>query len=248
MTKIAIIGGSGLNKLSILEKPSIIKAHNVFGEPSSDISSGTIEGKEVLILARHGSEHTIPPSQVNYRANIRALKDAGCTHILSTTACGSLKEEYKMGDFVIPDQFIDFTKKRINTFYDKFKPGMPVHAPMADPFNEYLRNILINACEKTKAQYHKVGTVVTIEGPRFSTRAESHMYRILNGDIINMTVATECTLANELEIPYATIALVTDYDCWKEDEESVSWETVLSNFKKKLPVLTTVLSHAVKHL
>ncbi len=248
MTKIGIIGGSGLNKVNILEKPSKVKAYNKFGEASSEILSGTIEGKEVLILTRHGLEHTIPPSQVNYRANIRALKDAGCTHILSTTACGSLKEAYKMGHFVIPDQFIDFTKNRINTFFDKFKPGMPIHTPMANPFDENLRKILTNACGNSKAEYHETGTVVTIEGPRFSTKAESNMYRILNGDIINMTVATECALANELEIPYATIALVTDYDCWKEDEEPVSWEVVLGNFNKKLPVMTSILRKAIKCL
>jgi len=244
--KIGIIGGSGLGKLNLFQNYKEIEVETIYGKPSAAFISGSISGKEVLILGRHGREHTIPPSQVNFRANIMALKEAGCTHILATTACGSLREEVKMGDFVVVDQFIDFTKRRINTFFDAFEPGIAKHEPMATPFDEYLREVYIKASEIVGVRFHKKGTVITIEGPRFSTRAESHMFRMWGADVINMTVATEASLAKEAGIPYAAIALSTDYDCWKEDEEHVSWEKVSENFNKSMPVMTGILVKAIE--
>lgn len=244
--KIGIIVGSGLGKLNLFQNYKELDVTTTYGKPSASLISGSLLGKEVLILARHGREHTIPPSMVNYRANVAALKESGCTHILATTACGSLKEEIKMGDFVILDQFIDFTRRRINTFYDSFEPGTAHHEPMADPFDEYLRNTLINAAAITNASFHKKGTVVTIEGPRFSTRAESHLFRLWGADVINMTIATETALAKEAGIPYAAIAVSTDYDCWKNDGESVSWEKVFENFNKSLGKVTDILLKAIE--
>lgn len=243
--KIGIIGGSGLGKLNLFENYKELWPQTVYGKTGAPLISGSINGKDVLILARHGREHTIPPSQVNYRANIMALKNEGCTHILATTACGSLREEIDMGHFVVPDQFIDFTRRRINTFFDAFEPGIACHEPMAEPFDAYLRNILIEAAENQGATCHKKGTVITIEGPRFSTKAESHMFRAWGADIINMTVATETALAKEAHIPYAAIALSTDYDCWKDDGESVTWEKVFENFNKSMPVMTGILLKAI---
>jgi len=243
--KIGIIGGSGLGKLNLFSNTKDIIVKTSYGAPSAPLLSGIINGKEVLILARHGREHTIPPSMVNYRANIMALKEAGCTHIFATTACGSMKEEIKMGDFVVLDQFIDFTKRRINTFFDSFEPGIAKHEPMADPFDAHLRSVLISACEKSGVSFHKSGTVITIEGPRFSTRAESKMFRMWGADVINMTIATEAALAKEAQIPYAAVALSTDYDCWKDDEEHVSWEKVFENFNKSLPLMTQILLNAI---
>lgn len=244
--KIGIIGGSGLGKLNLFENSKDLIVQTAFGDPSAPLLTGNIGGIEIVILARHGREHTIPPTQVNYRANISALKQVGCTHILATTACGSMKEEIMMGDFVVLDQFIDFSKRRINTFFDKFEPGLAMHEPMADPFDEHLRNAYINAATEMKVRFHKTGTVITIEGPRFSTRAESKMFRMWGADVINMTIATEASLAKEAKIPYAAIALSTDYDCWKEDEVSVSWEKVFENFNKSLPLMTDIILKAIK--
>jgi 5'-methylthioadenosine phosphorylase len=171
---------------------------------------------------------------VNNRANIWVIRELGCTHILATTACGSLREEIKRGDLVILDQFIDFTRHREVTFHDEFANGELNHTPMADPFNNNLREKLIQKASELKLKYHPSGTVVTIEGPRFSTRAESKMFRSWGADVINMSVAPECILANELKIPYAAIALSTDYDCWKTDEEPVTWEEVLKVFNQNV--------------
>lgn len=206
---------------------------------------GKISGVEVVLLGRHGREHTIPPSQVNYRANIQALKDIGCTHIFATTAVGSLREEIGRGDLIILDQFIDFTRQRKTTFHETFEPHEPIHTPMADPFDSILRNILINACSKLGLTFHKFGTVVTIEGPRFSTRSESNMFRTLGADIINMSVATEAILANEARIPYAAIAMSTDYDCWKQDELPVTWDAILEVFKSNSDKVTRLLLEAI---
>ena len=244
--KIGIIGGSGLGKLNLFENYKEITVGTDYGDASAPIINGTIGGVEVMILARHGREHTIPPSQVNYRANISALKKAGCTDIIATTACGSLREEIMMGDFVILDQFIDFTRMRKSTFFEKFIPGAPNHESLADPFDEYLRCALINAASALNVKCHKKGTVISIEGPRFSSRAESKMFRMWGADVINMTIATEAILAKEAKIPYAAVALSTDYDCWKEDGENVSWEKVFENFNKSLPIMTNILLNAIK--
>jgi len=243
--KIGIIGGSGLDNPHIFEDPRDETVITPYGEPSSPLKHGKIGGVAVALLARHGREHTIPPTQVNYRANIHALKQAGCTHILATTAVGSLREEIGRGDLVIIDQFIDFTKQRNLTFHESFEPHAPMHTPMADPFNEDLRKLLISKCELLGYTHHKKGTVVTIEGPRFSTRAESRMFRLWGADIINMSVAVEAILANEAGVPYAAVAMSTDYDCWKTDEEPVSWDAILDVFTKNAEKVTNLLIHVV---
>jgi len=243
--KIGIIGGSGLDNPNLFVDPVDIEVNNQWGKPSSCLKLGKISGVDVVLLSRHGREHTIPPSQVNYRANIQALKDVGCTHILATTAVGSLREEIGRGDLIILDQFIDFTRQRKTTFHETFEPHEPIHTPMADPFDPILRNILINVCSRQGLTFHKFGTVVTIEGPRFSTRSESKMFRTLGADIINMSVATEATLANEAGIPYAAVAMSTDYDCWKQDELPVSWDAILAVFKSNADKVTNLLLEAI---
>lgn len=247
MIKLGIIGGSGLDDPDILKDAKEIEATTPYGKPSSSFKIGKIGRVEVVLLARHGRKHEIPPSQVNYRANIYALKKLGCTHILATTACGSLKEEIGRGHLVILDQFIDFTRHRKITFHEKFTDG-PKHTPMATPFNENLRNILIKTCKELKLVHHKAGTVITIEGPRFSTRAESKMFKSWGADVINMSIAPEVTLANELSIPYAAIAMSTDYDCWKSDEKPVTWEQVLEIFNKNADNVKKVLINAISKI
>jgi len=245
MVKIGIIGGSGLDNPDILKNAKDVEVKTLHGKPSSHLKVGKIGKVDVVLLARHGREHTIPPTHVNNRANIHALKQAGCTHILATTACGSLREEIGRGDLVILDQFIDFTRHRHISFYEKFEPHKPVHTTMAEPFNENLRKLLIESCKELKLKYHPKGTLVTIEGARFSTKAESKMFRIWGADVINMSIAPECALANELGIPYATIAMSTDYDCWKIDEKPVTWEEILKvfgeNVTKVMKLLTTTI-------
>jgi len=227
--KIGIIGGSGLEDPKIIQNPIEKEIDTPYGKPSSSIVCGEISDIEVCILARHGKKHEITPTHINNRANIYALKKLGCTHIIATTAVGSLKEEIQRGDFVILDQFIDFTKHRPSTFYDTFK-DKPMHVSLAKPFSDFLREKIIYCCEEQGIKFHRLGTVVTIEGPRFSTRAESNMFRLWGADVINMSIAPEAILAREAEIEYATIAMSTDYDCWKTDEEPVTWETVLKIF------------------
>ena len=248
MVKVGIIGGSGLDNPEIFENAQDITVETPFGAPSAPLKVGKIEGVDVVLLGRHGREHTIPPTQVNYRANIHALKAAGCTHILATTAVGSLKEEIGRGDLVIVDQFIDFTKQRKMTFYETFEPHAPIHTPMADPYDEKLRKLMIDSCKKQSFTHHNKGTVITIEGPRFSTRAESHMFRAWGADIINMSIATETALANEAGIPYAAVAMSTDYDCWKEDEEPVSWEAVLAVFMENAKKVTSLLTDIIPQI
>ena len=246
MAKIGIIGGSGLDNPDILKEAKDKEVKTEYGKPSSPLKHGKINNVDVVLLARHGRNHTITPTFVNYRANIQALKEAGCTHIIATTACGSLKKEIKRGDFVILDQFIDFTKQRKMTFYEEFQENNAKHTPMGSPFNRDLRNALIEACKELKLSFHKKGTVVTIEGPRFSTTAESKMFSKWGADVINMSIATECALANEANIPYAAVAMSTDYDCLFDDEEPVSWEEILKVFKgnvdKVVKLLTNVIS------
>jgi 5'-methylthioadenosine phosphorylase len=245
MVKIGIIGGSGLDNPNILYNANDLDVNTPFGKPTSPLKTGTINGTEVVLIARHGREHTIPPTQVNFRANIHALKEASCTHILATTACGSLKQEIGRGDFVILDQFIDFTKHRYNTFHQEFQPGKIAHTPMANPFNKELRTALTQTCQELNLRYHPKGTVITIEGPRFSTKAESHMFRAWGADVINMSIAPEASLANEIGIPYAAIAMSTDYDCWKDDEEPVSWEAVLEIFNQNVEKVTQLLTNSL---
>ena len=243
--KIALIGGSGLEKLNIFREIKEVEVTTQYGAPSSTFFTGKMDSCEVFILSRHGRDHSIPPTQVNNRANISALQKSGCQFIFATTACGSLREEIRRGDMVIADQFIDFTKLRINTFYDTFEPGSMGHTAMADPFTEELRNLLIGTGNELGFNHHPAGTVVTIEGPRFSTRAESKMFRTLGADIINMSLAPEASLAYEAGIPYAAVALSTDYDSWKHDEEPVTWEDVLKVFNENVNHVTNLLIHVI---
>ena len=224
ITKIGIIGGSGLEDPKILKDAKEISVSTKFGSPSSNLTTGKIGNTDVVIISRHGKKHSIMPGNVNYRANIMALKEQNCTHIIATTACGSLRVEIKPGHFVFCDQFIDMTKKRASTFYDADKV---CHIPMAEPFCPKLRSVLAETAKEMKLDYHKKGTVVTIEGPRFSTKAESHMFRQWGADVINMSTVPEVVLARETGICYAIVAMSTDYDCWHKSEEGVNIEMVL---------------------
>jgi 5'-methylthioadenosine phosphorylase len=234
MTKIAIIGGTGLENLHILENAGTVVPETPFGKTDAPIRTGWIDGVEICLISRHGFHHEIPPTHVNNRANIWAIRELGCSHILATTACGSLKKDINPGDLVFPNQFIDFTRFRANTFFDRFEPGLLHHAAMGEPFDTALRQKLIHCAHHLHLPFHSRGTVVTIEGPRFSTRAESRMFQYWGADIINMSTAPECILANELNIPYAAIAMSTDYDSWMEEEHPVTWEKVLEVFKKNI--------------
>lgn len=231
MVKIGIIGGSGLDDPDIMKDAEEIEIATEFGQPSSTLMSGQISDVDTVILARHGRQHQFSPTEVNNRANIMALKEAGVSHIIATTACGSLREQIDRGHLVILDQFIDFTRFRKNTFVDSFVNGA-VHTAMAHPFDEALRLNLFDTARSMGLDVHEKGCVVTIEGPRFSTVAESNMFRLWGADVINMSTAPEAMLANEAGIPYAAVAMSTDYDCWKEDEAPVTWEEILTVFNQ----------------
>jgi 5'-methylthioadenosine phosphorylase len=248
MVKVGIIGGSGLENPDILKSPEERNLVTPYGIPSSSLLTGKMNGTEIVLLSRHGRDHTIPPSEVNNRANIDALKESGCTHIIATTACGSLREDIGRGDLVIPDQFIDFTRHRSITFFSEFEPGKMKHTPMADPFDKQLRDLIISSAKEIGISIHEKGTVITIEGPRFSTRAESRMFRMWGADIINMSVAPEAILANEIGIPYAAIAMSTDYDCWRDEEETVSWEEVIAVFNKNAGNVLKLLLRVIESI
>lgn len=247
MLKIGIIGGSGLDDPDILKDTRDMEVDTPYGKPTSPLKIGQIGGVEVALIARHGRDHTIPPTHVNNRANISALKEFGCSHILATTACGSLRQEIERGDFVIVDQFIDFTRLRAVSFDDVFPSGGR-HTPMPDPFDENIRSAMIQSAKELSIKHHERGTVITIEGNRFSTRAESHMFRAWGADVINMSVAPECILANEAGIPYGAVAMSTDYDCWKDDEAPVSWEEILEVFKENVENVTQLLLTTIQNL
>jgi 5'-methylthioadenosine phosphorylase len=229
MIKIGIIGGSGLEDPKITKLFKEIKINTIFGQPSSELMTGMIKNTNVIFLSRHGKRHTIMPTNIPYQANIQALKNTGCTHVIATTACGSLREEIKPGDFILPDQFIDRTTKRHSTFYEK---DVVCHIPMAEPFCPNLRKLLYEQAKIIGLRCHEKGTVVTIEGPRFSTRAESFMFRQWGGDVINMSTVPEVVLAREAGLHYAAIAMSTDYDCWKLGEGAVDVSMVVETFKK----------------
>lgn len=229
MVKIGIIGGSGLDNPNILKGAGEMEVETPYGGPTSVLTRGAIEGIEVVIIARHGKNHSIFPSKVNFRANIWALKEQGCTHILATTAVGSLREEIQPGHLVFPNQFIDHTKKRELTFFDE---DVVVHTSMADPFCSNLIELCALSAEGMKIPYHKNKTVITIEGPRFSTKAESQMFRSWNADVINMSTVPEVNLAREKKMHYAAVAMSTDYDCWREGEEPVTWEIIMKTMQK----------------
>jgi 5'-methylthioadenosine phosphorylase len=241
MKKVGLIGGSGLEKFNLFSETRELVVDTPYGNPSSSILTGKIDGCEVFILSRHGRDHSITPTHVNNRANISALKQLGCGYLLATTACGSLREEIGRGHLVIPDQFIDFTVHRTRTFYETFKDTGIQHVSMSEPFSAALRDQLIRCATALGLNFHSKGTIVTIEGPRFSTRAESNMFRLLGADIINMSTAPEAALANEAGIPYAAVAMSTDYDSWKHDEEPVTWQDVLKVFEANVQNVTELI-------
>lgn len=245
--KIGIIGGSGLDDPKIMQSHEEKEVETPYGKPSSAITCGKIAGVEICILARHGKKHEITPTHVNNQANIYALAKLGCSHVIATTAVGSLREDIGRGDFVIVDQFIDFTRHRKITFYDDFKNG-PKHTAMANPFSEFLRKKISDACSEIGIRFHHKGTVVTIEGPRFSTKAESHMFRQWGADVINMSIAPEAILANEAGLQYAVIAMSTDYDCWKDDEAPVTWDAILEIFSKNAEKMKKLLVRIIEKL
>ncbi|MFH1505514.1 MAG: S-methyl-5'-thioadenosine phosphorylase [archaeon] len=222
MTKIGIIGGTGF-EASMFEGAKMLDVDTPYGKPSGQIISGKYKGVDVFFIPRHGPKHTINPTQVNNRANIHAMKELGVTHLLAPTACGSLREEMAPGNFVLADQFIDKTTKRDQTFYDK---GVVAHISMADPFCEKLRKLLSETAEELKVPHHKKGCLLSIEGPRFSSRAESHMFRSWGCDVLNMSTVPEATLAREKGMCYQPIAMVVDYDCWRKEEKPVTQEEV----------------------
>ncbi|MBM3234326.1 S-methyl-5'-thioadenosine phosphorylase [Candidatus Pacearchaeota archaeon] len=242
--KIGIIGGSGLDNPNLLEDYEEKEIETKYGFPSSKITCGKISGVDVCILARHGKKHEIPPSQVNYRANIAALKMLGCEIILASSAAGSLKEEINPGDLVFPDQIIDFTKQRKSSFYDKEEV---FHLPFSEPFSEKLRKLLINTAQELGFRHHPTATLIVIEGPRFSTRAESLYFKQL-GDIIGMTAMPEACLAKEAGIEYATIAMSTDYDCWRENTEPVTFEIIKKRMEENSEKVKKIFVEAIKKL
>ncbi len=239
--KIGIIGGSGIYDPELFTEAKKIKVHTPFGATSDLVMTGKFDGVDVIFIPRHGPGHTINPTNVNYRANIWAMKELGVTHILAPSAVGSLKEEYRPGELVFTDQFIDRTTKRSSTFYET---GQVAHIGIAEPTCLEIRNVLSETAEELGLEFHYEGTCVIIEGPRFSTKAESKMFRMWGGDIIGMTMVPECILAREAGICYQTIAMVTDYDVWKEGEE-VNNQKVLETMKSNVSKVKKLLSKAI---
>ena len=245
MKKVAIIGGSGLYDI---EDPSNAEELNIvtpWGPTSDSILKTEQDGLEVYFLSRHGRGHLIGPSQINFRANIYALKFLGIDWIISVSAVGSLKEEIPPGTIVIPDQFIDFTKNRFNTFFDE---GIVAHVSMAKPVSENLSSVMVDSCKKLGFSYKEGGTYVCIEGPQFSSLAESNFYRSLGADIIGMTNMPEAKLAREAEICYSTLALSTDYDCWHEGHDSVTVDEVVSTMNKNVQNARLVISEVLANI
>lgn len=272
MVKVGIIGGTGcggfsLENLKSLEGRKTIQCTTIWGEPSGDLTVGNLNGVPVALLGRHGSGHKFSPTHVPYKANIKALKDVGCTHIVATSACGSLKEDMAPGHVVLIDQFIDWTTRRSSTFFDSsdlLSSDPPIyatedekkfysrvtHISTADPFCQRSRSFLAQACREVvdHERIHDAGTMITIEGPRLSTRAESKMFRLLGADLINMTTSTEAALAKEAGLCYATIATVTDYDSWRTEGEDVNVQMVIDNAKKNQDVVFEILFNVVKKI
>lgn len=244
MTKqyLAIIGGSGLYQMdgfTLAEKREVVTP---FGKPSSALSFGKLSGVDVVFLARHGEGHVLNPSEINYRANIWALKSVGVKAVFSVSAVGSLREEIVPGHMVIPDQLFDRTKDRPTTFFEK---GIVAHVAFAHPFSEYLRELLRDTCNELGIPQHFGGTYVCMEGPLFSTKAESHFYRSLNASVIGMTNLNEAKLAREAELDYATLALATDYDCWHEGHDAVTTAQVIEVMRANVSKAQQILSQAV---
>ncbi|WP_263370861.1 S-methyl-5'-thioadenosine phosphorylase [Granulicella cerasi] len=241
--EIGIIGGSGLYGMAGLTDVHEEKISTPFGDPSDPLVFGTLEGRKVVFLARHGKGHRILPSELNFRANIYAMKAAGVKSILSISAVGSLKEEHKPTDFVVPDQFIDRTFARNATFFGE---GVVGHVAFGDPVCHIVVDTFVKACEEVGLVVKRGGTYVCMEGPQFSTRAESNLYRSWGADIIGMTNLQEAKLAREAEISYATLAMVTDYDCWYEGHDDVTVEQVIAVAHQNAANAQNVVKAAVR--
>jgi 5'-methylthioadenosine phosphorylase len=229
MRSLGIIGGSGLYELEGLEDVEEQPVSTTFGEPSDVVLTGRLGDTRLLFLPRHGRGHRIPPHRINYRANILALKKLGAEQILSVSAVGSMKDNIHPGDVVLPDQFFDRTRTRPSTFFDD--DGVAAHVALAEPVDAALQDALYRAAVAADVRTHRNGTYICIDGPQFSTRAESNIYRSWGVDVIGMTNLPEARLAREAELPYATIALVTDYDCWHEEHDDVTVEQVVGILK-----------------
>jgi 5'-methylthioadenosine phosphorylase len=243
--RIGIIGGSGLYDMAEVVDRTEVTLTTPFGDPSGPYVIGTLRGKRVAFLARHGAGHRLLPSELNFRANIYGMKQLGVEYILSASAVGSLKEELRPLDIVIPDQFIDRTKGRISTFFGQ---GLAAHVGFAHPFCSRLSAIALESGKAAGATVHEGGTYVCMEGPQFSTLAESRLYRSWGADIIGMTNLQEAKLAREAEICYSTIALVTDYDCWHPDHDSVTVEMIIANLTQNAKTAQAIIANAVDAL
>ena len=242
---LAVIGGSGLYDMPGLQDPQRVEVETPFGKPSAPLVSGTLEGKPVVFLARHGIGHHISPTEINYRANIHALKQMGVTQVVSVSACGSLREDYAPGHIVVPSQLFDFTKERKRTF---FEGGFVAHVGVADPFCPRLSDLAFEAVRETGYPSHRGGTFITIEGPRFSTRGESNVFRSWGMSLIGMTTSPEAFLAREAEMCYAVMAHVTDYDVWHTSEEPVSVELVIQTLNKNTEAAQEAIRNLVRRL
>jgi len=243
--RIGIIGGTGLYEMEALKKTEKVALHTPFGDPSDHYLIGELDGIKVAFLPRHGIGHRILPHELNFRANIYGFKKLGVEWIISVSAVGSMREELPPLQMVLPDQFLDRTKKRIDTF---FGGGIVAHVSFSDPICPQLRNTLHKKIRALGFPHLDGGTYLCIEGPQFSTRAESHLYRSWKVDVIGMTNLQEAKLAREAEICYATIALVTDYDCWKEGENTLSIEMIIDNLKKNTENVKKVLRGAIPEI
>jgi 5'-methylthioadenosine phosphorylase len=245
---IGIIGGSGLYKMEALKDVEEVQLETPFGSPSDALIVGTLDGTSVAFLARHGRNHHLTPSELPFRANIHAMKQLGVEYLISASAVGSLKEEAKPLDMVVPDQFIDRTKNRVSTFFGE---GIVAHIAFADPVCNNLAGVVADAVaslELPDVTLHRGGTYVCMEGPAFSTKAESHLYRSWGATVIGMTNLPEAKLAREAEIAYATLALVTDYDCWHPDHDSVTVEMVIANLQRNATNAQKVIQETVRRL
>jgi len=243
--EIGIIGGSGLYDMAELTDRQDQAVETPFGDPSGPYVIGTLRGKRVAFLARHGAGHRVMPSELNFRANIYGFKVLGVERIISASAVGSLKEQYRPLDILVPDQFFDRTKGRISTFFGR---GLVAHIAFAHPLCGVLSTIAADAAEKVGATVHRGGTYVNMEGPQFSTLAESNLYRSWGMDVIGMTNLQEAKLAREAEICYATLALVTDYDCWHPDHDSVTVDLIVANLMQNAATAQKTIAEAVARI
>jgi 5'-methylthioadenosine phosphorylase len=239
---LGVVGGSGLYSMAGLEGAEEIRVATPFGDPSDAYVKGTVGGRAMVFLARHGRGHRLLPTEINFRANIAGFKMLGVERLVSVSAVGSMKEHLHPLDIVLPDQFIDRTTRRVSTF---FGDGVVAHVSFADPVCAELRGVVRRAAEGLEVRVHDGGTYVCMEGPQFSTRAESHLHRSWKVDVIGMTNAQEAKLAREAEICYATMAMVTDYDCWKEDEAAVTVEEVVARLHQNAKNAESILTRAL---